>query len=72
MADANQERRRALRLSLPVMAGYVVLGIAFGEAGDGLRQLAAVTAVVLLHLRWRNTLLSVGAGTALYILLIRL
>ena len=39
MADANQERRRALRLSLPVMAGYVVLGIAFGatlaQAGYG-------------------------------------
>ena len=51
---------------------YCLKGVPFGTAGDGLRQLAAVAAVVLLHLRWRNTLLSVGAGTALYMLLIRL
>ena len=51
---------------------YCLKGVPFGTAADGLRQLAAVAAVVLLHLRWRNTLLSVGAGTALYMLLIRL
>ena len=38
MADANQERRRALRLSLPVLAGYVVLGIAFGATLALLRE----------------------------------
>ena len=67
----------ALGRTLPaaIMASLVIYclkGVPFGTAADGLRQLAAVAAVVLLHLRWRNTLLSVGAGTALYMLLIRL
>ena len=56
--------------ALPVE--LVDLGVPTGTAADGIRQLAAVAAVVGLHLRFRNTLLSVGAGTALYMALLRL
>lgn len=38
---------------------------------NGLPELICAAAVVLLHLKWRNTLLSVGAGTILYMLLIQ-
>ena len=51
---------------------YCLKGEPTGTAADGIRQLAAVAAVVGLHLRFRNTLLSVGAGTALYMALLRL
>ena len=51
---------------------YCLKGVPTGTAADGIRQLAAVAAVGGLHLRFRNTLLSVGAGTALYMALLRL
>ena len=54
----------ALRASLPVMAGYIVLGMGFGV-------LLAVAAVVGLHLRKKNTLLSIFGGTAFYMLLVQ-
>ena len=40
--------------------------------GDGARQLIAAAAVVALHLWKKNTLLSIGVGTVLYMLLIRI
>lgn len=51
---------------------YCLKGVPFGTAADGIRQLAAVAIVVGLHLRFRNTLLSVGAGTVLYMVLLRM
>ena len=71
--------RRIVRLGsvLPpaIMAALVVYclkGVPYGSLGEGLCQLAAALAVVALHVWKRNTLLSIGAGTALYMLLIRL
>ena len=37
----------------------------------GLPELAALLTVIFLHLRKRNTLLSIGAGTVVYMLLVR-
>ena len=34
MPDAQHERMRAVRLTLPVMCGYLFLGTAFGAAPD--------------------------------------
>ena len=67
----------ALGQSLPpaIMAALVVYcmkGVPFGAFADGAKQLIAACAVVALHLWKRNTLLSIGAGTALYMILIRL
>ena len=71
--------RRIVRLGsvLPpaIMAALVVYclkGVPYGTFEAGAARLLAATAVVALHLWRRNTLLSIGVGTALYMLLIRL
>ena len=66
----------ALGETLPpaIMAALVVYclkSVPFGTFGGGARQLIAA-AVVALHLWKKNTLLSIGVGTALYMLLIRI
>lgn len=66
----------ALGETLPpaIMAALVVYclkSLPFGTFGDGVRQLLQA-AVVALHLWKKNTLLSIGVGTALYMLLIRI
>lgn len=68
---------QALGRTLPpaIMAALVVYclkGVPFGAFADGAKQLAAAAAVVGLRLWRKNTLLSIGAGTALYMMLIRL
>lgn len=64
----------ALGETLPpaIMAALVVYCLKSVPFGDGARQLIAVAAVVALHLWKKNTLLSIGVGTALYMLLIRI
>lgn len=67
----------ALGETLPpaIMAALVVYclkSVPFSTFGDGARQLIAAAAVVALHLWKKNTLLSIGVGTALYMLLIRI
>lgn len=71
--------RRIVRLgsALPpaIMAALVVYclkGVPYGTLREGACQLIAAAAVVALHLWKRSTLLSIGAGTALYMILIRL
>ena len=71
--------RRIVRLGsvLPpaIMAALVVYclkGVPYGTLREGACQLIAAAAVVALHLLRRSTLLSIGAGTALYMILIRL
>ena len=51
---------------------YCLKSVPFGAFSDGIKQLAAGAAVVAVHLYKRNTLLSIAAGTAVYMLLIRL
>ena len=67
----------ALGRTLPpaIMAALVVYclkGVPFGTFSAGAYQLISAAAVVVMHLWRRNTLLSIGMGTALYMLLIRL
>lgn len=38
----------------------------------GIPEIIGCLTVALLHIRWRNTLLSIGAGTGLYMLLVQL
>lgn len=62
-------------LPAAIMAALVVYclkGVPFGTFADGARQLLAAAVVVAVHLLRRNTLLSIAAGTAVYMLLIRL
>ena len=51
---------------------YCLKSVPFGTFADGAKQLAAGAVVVAVHLWRRNTLLSIAAGTAAYMLLIRL
>lgn len=62
-------------LPAAIMAALVVYclkGVPFGTFADGARQILAAAVVVAVHLLRRNTLLSIAAGTAVYMLLIRL
>ncbi|MDO5298864.1 MAG: AzlD domain-containing protein [Clostridia bacterium] len=51
---------------------YCLKSVPYGAFADGARQLIAAAAVVALHIWKRNTLLSIGVGTVLYMILIRL
>ena len=51
---------------------YCLKGVPFGNFADGAKQLIAGAVVVIVHLLKRNTLLSIAAGTAAYMLLIRI
>ena len=51
---------------------YCLKGVPFGSFVDGAYQLIAAAVVIAVHLLKRNTLLSIAAGTAAYMILIRL
>ena len=51
---------------------YCLKDVPYGTMREGVCQLIAAASVVALHSWKRSTLLSIGAGTALYMLLIRL
>jgi len=51
---------------------YCLKGVPFGTFADGAYQLIAAAVVIAVHLAKRNTLLSIAAGTAAYMILIRL
>ena len=51
---------------------YCLKGVPFGSFADGAFQLIAAAVVIAVHLLRRNTLLSIAAGTAAYMLLIRI
>lgn len=51
---------------------YCLKTVPFGGFLGGAKQLIAGAVVVIVHLARRNTLLSIAAGTAAYMLLIRI
>ena len=51
---------------------YCLKSVPFGTFADGAFQIIAAVVVIAVHLLKRNTLLSIAAGTAVYMLLIRM
>ena len=50
---------------------YCFKDIRFYEFPFGIREIAASATVVLLHLKFKNTMISISLGTVLYMLLLR-
>ena len=57
---------------MAVLVVYCLRSVPFGAVAEGLKVLAASAVVVALHIWKRNTLLSIAAGTAVHMILIRL
>jgi branched-subunit amino acid transport protein AzlD len=50
---------------------YCLKGVRFSSISDGLPEAIAIICIVALHLWKNNALLSIGAGTAIYMLLVQ-
>lgn len=56
---------------MAILVVYCLKGINLFAGSRGIPELLAVAAVVILHLWKKNTLLSIGAGTFCYMLLVQ-
>ena len=55
-----------------VLVIYCFKSVQLTSLGGWIPQLAGGLAVVLLHLKWRSTLIGIAGGTAFYMVLIRI
>ena len=58
--------------AMALLVIYCLRNISFTSTPYGIPEIIAVLCVVILHLWKENTLLSVGAGTAIYMILVQL
>ncbi len=56
---------------IAMLVVYCLKSVDFITAPHGIAEIISVIVVSLLHLRWRNTLLSIGVGTVVYMVLIQ-
>ena len=56
---------------MAILVVYCLKGVNVLEGSRGIPELLAIVLVVLLHLWKRNTLLSIGAGTVFYMILVQ-
>jgi len=54
-----------------ILVVYCLKGVSIFSGSRGIPELLAITVVVVLHLWKRNTLLSIGVGTIVYMVLIQ-
>lgn len=57
--------------TIGLLVVYCLKDVRISGAAHGLPELMAVTAVILFHWRKGNSLLSIGAGTVLYMVLVQ-
>lgn len=50
---------------------YCLKDVSFTQAPNGIPELISIAIIIVLHLWKNNTLLSIGAGTLLYMLLVQ-
>jgi len=58
--------------AISLLVVYCLKDISFGQAPHGIPEAIAILAVAGLHIWVKNTLLSIAAGTIIYMLLIQL
>jgi branched-subunit amino acid transport protein AzlD len=58
--------------AIGLLVVYCVKGVSLAAPPHGLPEALAIAAVAALHVYKNNTLLSIGGGTALYMLLVQL
>lgn len=58
--------------TIGLLVVYCLKGVSVTAYPHGLPELIAVAAIVALHLWKRNSLLSIGAGTAVYMILVQM
>ena len=68
---AAVERHMGLMIMV-ILVCYGLKGVKFDVYPYGLNEAAAVFSAVLIHLKFKNTLLSIAASTGIYMALIRL
>ena len=56
---------------MSVLLVYCLRSVNITAVGHGIPELISVAAVILLHMWKRNTLLSIGVGTILYMILLQ-
>lgn len=57
--------------ALGLLVVYCFKNVSVLSAPHGLPELISVVLIVLLHIKWRNMLLSVAGGTACYMILVK-
>lgn len=57
--------------TIGLLVVYCLKDVRISGAAHGLPELIAVTAIVMLHWKKGNSLLSIGAGTVLYMVLVQ-
>ncbi len=51
---------------------YCVSGVDFASGTHGIPEAIGIVIAMILHFKWRNTLVSIGVSTAVYMLLVNL
>lgn len=51
---------------------YCVSGVDFTGGSHGIPELIGIAIAMVLHFKWRNTLVSIGVSTAIYLVLVNL
>ena len=51
---------------------YCVSGVDFTVDSHGIPEIIGIAIAMALHLKWRNTLVSIGVSTAIYLVLVNL
>jgi len=57
--------------AIGLLVVYCLKGVAFSSAASWVPEVIAIICIVVLHIWKENTLLSIGAGTVVYMLLVQ-
>ncbi len=58
--------------SISLLVVYALRNVSFINKPYGLPELISLLAITFIHVKWRNTFLSIGIGTVLYMILVQM